>query len=99
MDAAAWDASTAPAAPAASADAALSGTSNTNNAHVLYFLWINKFACVQQSRQRGRQRGSRQLAAGKRCRLQGSREREWEKGAPAEIKALLIIFNRLYTYT
>lgn len=95
MDAAAWDASTAPAVPAASTDAALSGTSNTNNAHVLYFLWINKFACVQQSRQRG----SRQLAAGKRCRLQGNREREWEKGAPAEIKALLIIFNRLYTYT
>lgn len=36
--------------------------------------------------------GNWQLARGAGCRGMG-------KGAPAEIKALLIIFNRLYTYT
>lgn len=73
-------------AAAVAAAAALSGTSNTNNAHVLYFLWINKFACVQQRRQEVHERGGKGNRGAKRSHT------SWE------IKALLIIFNRLYTY-
>lgn len=50
------------------------------------FLWINKFACVQQRRQEVHQRG------GKGNRGATRSHTSWE------IKALLIIFNRLYTY-